>query len=903
MQFFRSHILILFLLLLCFAFSIELNATHNRAGEITYQYVPGTQGRTFDFTITTYTRNCANCADRPSLEINYGDGTVEELARTQEVTQGLGFQIKKNVYEGRHTYSTIGSYRIFVEDPNRNQDILNISSGNINSVNVMFYIETRLTISPTLGANSSPVLTNPPIDNACVGSPYYHNPGAFDPDGDSLSYELVVCLQEDGEPIPSYVLPDQIQPGPNNNISIDPVSGTVTWDSPQLQGEYNIAILITEWRKTPSGTRAKIGSVLRDLQIDVGPCNNDPPDIEPLPDTCVLAGTTVNFDVNATDINNDMIDLTAFGETFELSSSPSVFSQNVDNPGFASGTFTWSTNCSHVRNAPYQVNFRAEDNHSQTSLTNYQSMNIRVVAPAPQNPEANPAGNFISLSWDESICDNATRYDIYRRNGFFGFIPDNCETGVPAYTGYSKIGQVQGVENTTYLDEYENITHGQEYCYMVVAVFQDSDGAESYASEEFCTELIRDIPVITHVSVGETDTDTGRDTIIWSMPTELDTLADTSAEYTYQVFRRTGTGNADEFVTSFGPNTSLGSLDTMYVDTGLNTEENPYTYKIHLLRDGELIGTTNNATSPFLTLEPNDNELFLELEMDVPWVNHEYEFYRWNENSEEFELIATTTEPFYRDTGLINQKDYCYYAKTFGDYTGDGYVSPIINYSQENCDAPWDFTPPCPPELDVDSECESLLDNMLFWTNPNNACEETDDVVSYNIYFAQFKTEDPDEMEFELIATVDEAEDTVYFHSQINSVSGCYVVTAIDSVPYSNESDFSNMVCVDNCPEYALPNVFTPNGDGYNDIFKAIKNRSIEEIELEVYNRWGQVVYKTSDPYFNWDGRHMGSGEMVSDGTYFYLCKVFTIRLEGIETEVLKGSIQVLESSNKNIID
>ncbi len=51
-------------------------------------------------------------------------------------------------------------------------------------------------------------------------------------------------------------------------------------------------------------------------------------------------------------------------------------------------------------------------------LTDLESVQITVVAPAPQNPTASPIGNSIQLGWDQSICQQAIGYKIYRRNGF-----------------------------------------------------------------------------------------------------------------------------------------------------------------------------------------------------------------------------------------------------------------------------------------------------------------------------------------------------------------------------------------------------------------------------------------------------------------------------------------------------
>ena len=107
------------------------------------------------------------------------------------------------------------------------------------------------------------------------------------------------------------------------------------------------------------------------------------------------------------------------------------------------------------------------------------------------------------------------------------------------------------------------------------------------------------------------------------------------------------------------------------------------------------------------------------------------------------------------------------------------------------------------------------------------------------------------------------------------------------------------MVCFDNCPSYWLPNVFSPNGDGVNDFFSALVPYSyVESIDIKIYNRWGQVIFETTDPDINWDGIHMDSGVLVPDGVYYYLCTVNTIRLTGTEPIILKGFFHLFSQGN-----
>ena len=81
-------------------------------------------------------------------------------------------------------------------------------------------------MSPNLGINNTPILLNPPYDKAALGHRFIHNPGAFDEDGDSLSYGLTVCTREDGIPIENYTFPPA-----SNRIYVDSISGDLVWDS------------------------------------------------------------------------------------------------------------------------------------------------------------------------------------------------------------------------------------------------------------------------------------------------------------------------------------------------------------------------------------------------------------------------------------------------------------------------------------------------------------------------------------------------------------------------------------------------------------------------------------------------------------------------------------------------
>ena len=66
-----------------------------------------------------------------------------------------------------------------------------------------------------------------------------------------------------------------------------------------------------------------------------------------------------------------------------------------------------------------------------------------------------------------------------------------------------------------------------------------------------------------------------------------------------------------------------------------------------------------------------------------------------------------------------------------------------------------------------------------------------------------------------------------------------------------------------------IPNVFTPNGDGSNDVF-TVSGTNLSDVNCVIFNRWGQKLYEWDRVKGSWDGRTL-SGEECPDGTYFYI--------------------------------
>jgi gliding motility-associated-like protein len=92
------------------------------------------------------------------------------------------------------------------------------------------------------------------------------------------------------------------------------------------------------------------------------------------------------------------------------------------------------------------------------------------------------------------------------------------------------------------------------------------------------------------------------------------------------------------------------------------------------------------------------------------------------------------------------------------------------------------------------------------------------------------------------------------------------------------------------CEQVFIPNAFSPNGDGVNDVFRVGSSAAIELQQFEVYNRWGQRVWSTNDYFSAWDGTYLGAPQPME--TYFYVFR-YTCLTDG-NRYVKKGDLVLM---------
>jgi gliding motility-associated-like protein len=637
------------------------------------------------------------------------------------------------------------------------------------------------------------------------------------------------------------------------------------------------------------------------MQIKIEICTNNPPLIANMTNECLIVGDLLQKNISASDPDINNVTLTSSGGPFTqiygtAFTSPTIA---VGNPtGFL---FRWKPACTSIRAELFQADFKAIDNGSPYSLSHFNHFKIKVIGPAPKNFTINQDSNGFKLNWSPDSCNFAYGYKIYRRIDSSGWNP-GCENGIPLSTGFVLIDTTQGVNNTNYFDNNngKGLSPLINYCYRITSFYlaRNDEGqivslaqsSEGVASKEICGVIIRTKPIITNVSVLNTAISNGTILVKWLKPLFLDSVQ-FPPPYTIQL-QRTIYGNTNFINIGVGKqfNTFSEITNDSLIDSLINTQNIQYSYKLLFYctkgaNQLSYIDQSIAASSVLLTLFNTDKAIVLNYNFDVPWFNKNYIIYR--KNGTNFTFLTTTNNTSFRDTGLINGQTYCYYITTAGMYS----LIPdtLFNNSQEVCGIPKDTIAPCVPSLSYISPCTQFnLNNIILnWTYPNS-CKQ--DVETYKIYYRKKNT-----LPWLLIATNNA---NIKTYTDTNSllkysIAGCYSVTAIDS--NGNESTINgNAFCIDNCPFYELPNVFTPNEDGLNDLFKPKKYRFIEKIEFQVFNRWGNPVFDTKNIDINWNGKDNESGKDLSNGVYFYTLKIYENYLSGTLLKTVRGTITII---------
>jgi hypothetical protein len=109
--------------------------------------------------------------------------------------------------------------------------------------------------------------------------------------------------------------------------------------------------------------------------------------------------------------------------------------------------------------------------------------------------------------------------------------------------------------------------------------------------------------------------------------------------------------------------------------------------------------------------------------------------------------------------------------------------------------------------------------------------------------------------------------------NHVYNTGGNFQITLITEIPNSVDcidTISAQTISVLAHSELYIPNTFTPNGDGHNDVFK-VRGPYYAEFYFAVYNRWGELMFETADPTVGWDGNF--KGKPSDPGVFGYYMK------------------------------
>ena len=916
------------------SFPLPGHATHIRAGEIRYKRVdPLTY--TYQFTFVGH-RDTRSGVVFGRGTFSFGDGRQGTIDKLPAII--ITPVIVREEWVLIHTYSQPGRYIVSFSEPNRNKGIANITE----SVASPFYVDALVVVNDDLQQYHSPVLTVPPVDEAAVKEFFIHNVGAFDADGDVLTYEFVVPRADAFSHVSDYlVLNDpsfylNVAVGSSRNtpalLTIDPDTGNVVWDAPgetlNLFGsecgdgvdecaEYSLAIRVTESRANADGDLEVIGYVTRDMQIIVYEGTNNPPLIIDTPDVCGVAGDTIVEVIRGLDPDGNMVRLEMFGGPFQIQSPASY----LPNPPAFSDTgqiiFSWTLQCSHVRKERHSAQIKISDlpqtgssSGRSPSLVNFDEFNITVNGPSPAGLTLESlASGDLKLSWEGYFCASDTRvFEVFRKIEPSNFQLDPCIPGLPDSSGFQLIGEVGGGQ-TTYTDSttLENIN----YCYRIVARFQDISESPSLPSSEVCLVPLSRSIVITSVDIEKNPLD-GSVLVGWKEP-------DLGDSHPFQLPFSYSLEDAG------GQPLQEGLTVTM---TSVDTDDYTGSYRVVMKdNDGVVVTRSALASTVMLSLDSADRAQ-LTWSAQVPWnlTSPDFPVHRvWRSNDcqgvtpfVEIAQVVVARQGFnYRDAQLelnLQAQCYSYYVETFGTYSDPSIPAPLINRSHIiQIDRP-DRLPPCAPiglSFPGEGECIDATTSVSSCDRPgtpNNIAWEINQrptCSSRNLLFDVYYSHSGQEADYTKVGSTG---DLHFTHQDLASRKGCYKIRSSSSVE-GTEAFFSSPACIGYCPYFELPNVITPNGDGKNDLLVPMYDQrsprrrfcpeSIDSVFIQIFDPSGNLVFTDTveRPVMAlWDGSDE-EGKALAPGVYYYRTEVKfdTLMLDSNESEQFKGWIQVLK--------
>lgn len=889
--------LLLSILLILSSFCSQ--ASHIVGGDIYYDYLGN---NTYRFYISIY-RDCNSTGaqfDSPlSLAVYNNGALVQNVSIPFPGDQNVPVVFNNpcvtpptNICTENAIYITdiflppvAGGYTISYQRCCRGPNITNV----VNPGDVGFTLTCQIPgLNTNAWVNSSPRFTNYPPQLLCNNDDLLFDHSATDPDGDQLVYSLVTPNsgssgfnpQPNPSPPPPYAPINwvgghsaAVPLGPGSAINIDPVTGILT-ASPNLIGLYVVGIRVQELRNG-----VVINATTRDFLFRVFNCNIQLESLLPsqdqLPtfiDYCQgltvdfvnnsYGGTSYEWDFGVLGINTDVS--TAFEPSYTYP-GPGIYQVRlVVNPGWPC---TDTAFMEVIVNNPIVISYTSND--SLCIFGNSFDFVAASTAPAGSNYSWDFGPNATSPSTTGTVINGVT----FSTTGF-----------IPVTVSVESNSCIAEYLDSVYIlpEPTAEILLPPNYeCDGLTVVFGNGSTNSTTYDWDFgvlgtATDVSTDFEP-TYVFPGPgtyTVTLTSSSSPICSSTTtetiilnELLVIAFTSQDsmcITGNSFDFDGTVDGPigaVFTWDFGPNASItSSTDIDVPNVVFNTSgpiqitltgtfedcETSVTHEIHLYREP----TINFAIKPGLQCVP-----FL---------------------AEFINLSDAETTP--------------YYTWDFGDGTGSNAAAPSHLY---------EFVGNYPVTLTLETVdgCVStltLLQSDLINVRPNpeagfSVTPDYTDICNSTIAFLDQSIGANQWFYFYDDSTANSSGVASPDYTYL-SAGGHYPMQIVSN-EYGCKDTAMNYLFIEPFTLYA-PNTFTPDGNQFNNSFLPIAYLPVVEWKMQIFNRWGELVFKTTDLYESWDGT-APNGRMAQDGTYVW--KITYVSCEPLAQErIATGHVNLL---------
>lgn len=855
---------------LCLLALSNLQAKHLVGGSITYELLQTfTNSKEYRITLELY-RDClpgntdfddasgvyvaAFRRDNKALAANIVMGNpVRSIMQVTSsdpcVDPPTGICYERAVYKGTVTLPNIApGYYITWGRCCRNVTIANIIDPGSTGMALEAYI-------PNANINNnSPTFNKVAPTYICLGQDFRYDMGATDKDNDTLRYSLTTPLTEGNPDQPQpFATPPPHDPvfwqnpynlsnimGGSPSMSINPYTGELR-ARPGSLGQFVFSIIVSEYRNDEL-----ISETRRDVQINVINCNiNFPPEIVLEPSVQVsndtllcYAGEENCFAFNLTDPNGEQLTATASGDLFAggtVAPPYATFSANVGASPIV-GNLCWVTDCNESGKVG-QVKITLADSKNCRGVPDpniVERTYLFKVLPGRATP---PDVRCVSVTGTNQITVTWKNPAANKLRGFTGYILEKNDG-----SGWAAISTITDSLVNTYIDDMAFNADLNSYCYRLATAKVCPNPFVGVTGAEACSMTATATPVSSVQALIE-----------WQPPYNV------WSPSTYNVwsFNSLAPPKNEGLVIDSTKFLFLGCQYEGYVQIRMTdplTGCEVYSGKTNQFQLIDLI--PSNIDLCVATVTADDSGVELSWGKFIGDDFKYYRVYRAPKGSNDFTLIKelnNVEDTVYTDnTALVDELAYAYYIeksdlcgnvqKTGKDYTmhisGNGADYQI--YLQWNNYLGWE---PAPSSTELWETNNGIPQRLVSTLGIGTTSFRDDNVVNSKAIY-------------------------------------CYKVKAQRDATNTCYESWSNDVCITFEPTLYFPNAFSPNGDGKNDYFTPI-GVFAKTFEMQIYNRWGILIYKTESQEQGWDGTVNGSP--APEGVYVFKARVVGFKDEEVQ--------------------